>query len=189
MDHNGANGIVQEINLTSVKIQNWDHTTTTVPTYSLISQPFKNWKAMYESGGRQIQRVIYIDIDTIKYCTPEMLDSLSKVDYLSDFIKQNRQGTTVEASRATDTGDRPMTNLSLFRAYLTAYLQNHPMIRPDLLLIVRLLDSTEHGLPVEIWAFCRLTGFAPFNETQSEILEHIMAVIPEFGLRAFQERN
>ncbi len=187
----GANGDVLEINLTTVKIQNWDKTITTVPTYALISQSFKNWRGMQESGGRRIKRAVYIDLSTVKVCPREMLAQFSKIGYISDYIEQQKKELAKHNGGHPDddlshiNGER-LTNIGLFRAYVTAYLKDHPKINQDMTLMVRQLDPTDHGLPVEIYAFCKDKAWSHYEMVQSDIFDHILTIVPEFELELFQ---
>ena len=169
----GVDGEVLEIQLTTVKVRNFDNTITTIPPHTLVSQPVKSWQAMCRSGGRRIKRAIYIDINSIRPCTEEMLAEFSQMDYVADYIVQEKDGEHV-------------TNIGIFRAYVTAYLQSHPLINPDLILMVRLLAPTAHGVPVEIYAFSREKDMVNYDTVQSAIFDHILTIIPEFGLRVFQ---
>lgn len=191
MSEFGANGDVLEINLTTVKIQNWDKTITTVPTYALISRSFKNWRGMQESGGRRIKRAVYIDLGTVKFCSKDMVTAFSKIDYISDYIEQKRKEFANQNHGYQDddlhkvNGER-LTNIGIFRAYVTAYLKKHPMINQEMRLMVRQLAPTDHGLPVEIYAFCKDKAWSHYEMVQSDIFDHILTVVPRFELRMFQ---
>ena len=187
----GANGDIVEIALTTVKVQNWDKTITTIPTYALITESFKNWRGMSESGGRRIKRAINIDLNTVKFCSEDMLDRFSKIQYISNYIEEkkvevkesNKQHKVDESSYVNG---RRMTNIGTFRAYVEAYLRNHPMINKDMTFLIRQLAPTEHGLPIEIYVFSKVQEWADYEAIQSGIFDHILAVIPEFDLRVFQ---
>ena len=187
----GADGDIIEIALTTVKVQNWDKTITTIPTYALITDSFKNWRGMSESGGRRIKRSINIDMNTIQFCTEEMLDRFSKIQYISKYIEEkkmeleekNRQEQVDDSSLVN--GIR-MTNIGTFRAYVNAYLVNHPMISKEMTLLTRQLAPTEHGLPIEIYVFSIDKDWGNYEDIQSNIFDHILAVLPEFDLRVFQ---
>ena len=187
----GADGTVNEINLTTVKIQNWDKTIVTIPTYSLISESFQNWKGMEESGGRRIKRAIHINMNTIKFCTTEMLDKFNKIEVLSNYIKKTEQ--VVEAHNSKHKIDptilvngRRQTNIGVFRAYLEAYLSNRMDINMDMTFMVRQLPPNEKGLPIEIYVFANTTEWVEYEGIQSDIFDHVLAVIPEFGLKVYQ---
>ncbi len=188
----GANGDIIEIALTTVKVQNWDKTITTIPTYALITESFKNWRGMSDSGGRRIKRSINLDINTIKFCTEEMLDQFSKIQYISSYIeKKKKEVKEVNELEKVDSSSlvngRRMTNIGTFRAYVESYLHNHPMINKEMTLLVRQLAPTEHGLPIEIYVFSKNQEWAKYESIQANIFDHLLAVIPEFQLRVFQD--
>jgi len=188
----GADGDIVEIALTTVKVQNWDKTITTIPTYALITDSFKNWRGMSESGGRRIKRSINIDMNTIQFCTDEMLARFSKIKYISNYIEKTKSKVqrTNELEKVDNTslanGVR-MTNIGTFRAYVHAYLINHPLISQEMTLLVRQLAPTEHGLPIEIYVFSKDKVWANYEAIQADIFDHILAVLPEFDLRVFQD--
>ncbi len=187
----GADGDVLEVALTTVKVQNWDKTITTIPTYALISNSFKNWQGMQESGGRRIKRSVYIDVNTIKLCTEEMLGDFSKIQYISEYIERKKEevATYNAASHVDETSvvnGRRLSNIGTFRAYVIAYLKNHPMINQEMTFLVRQLSPTEHGLPLEIYVFCKDKVWGNYEAIQADIFDHILAVVPEFDLRVFQ---
>jgi miniconductance mechanosensitive channel len=187
----GADGDVLDVALTTVKVQNWDKTITTIPTYALISNSFKNWRGMEESGGRRIKRSVYIDVNTIKLCTEEMLKRFSKIQYISEYIVRKKAEVIAynAASQVDETSvvnGRRLSNIGTFRAYVIAYLKNHPMINQDMTFLVRQLAPTEHGLPLEIYVFCKDKVWANYEAIQADIFDHILAVVPEFDLRVFQ---
>jgi miniconductance mechanosensitive channel len=177
----GADGLVQEINLTAVKVQNWDMTITTLPTYSLVSKSFKNWRGMYESTGRRIKRAVYLDVRSIRPCTPKLLANLAGLDKMSAYLNPTNNQPQPDWWAET-----PATNLGLFRLYLTEYLKSHPQINPTMLIIARQLDPTEHGLPLEIIAFVSNQDFVPFEIIQASVMEHVFIMLPLFGLKAYQ---
>lgn len=187
----GADGDVLEVALTTVKVQNWDKTITTIPTYALISESFKNWRGMSESGGRRIKRSVNIDISSIKFCDEEMLERFEKIQYISQYIEKTKQELQAfnQAAKVDTTSlvnGRRMTNIGTFRAYVRAYLQNHPDIHQDMTFLVRQLPPTENGLPIEIYVFSRDTVWANYEAIQADIFDHILAVVPEFDLRVYQ---
>jgi len=187
----GADGDVLEVALTTVKVQNWDKTITTIPTYALISESFKNWRGMQQSGGRRIKRSIYIDISTIKFCTDEMIERFSTIRYITDYMeKKKKELAEHNAAQGLDdtpsTNKRQLTNVGTFRAYVISYLKNHPMINQDMTFLIRQLAPTEHGLPIEIYVFCTDKVWAHYEAIQSDIFDHILAVVPEFDLKVFQ---
>ena len=187
----GADGDVLDVALTTVKVQNWDKTITTIPTYALISNSFKNWRGMQESGGRRIKRSVYIDVNTIKLCTEEMLGRFSKIQYISEYIERKKEeviayNTASHVDETSVVNGRRLSNIGTFRAYVIAYLKNHPMINQDMTFLVRQLAPTEHGLPLEIYVFCKDIVWANYEAIQADIFDHILAVVPEFDLRVFQ---
>ncbi|MBW7982108.1 mechanosensitive ion channel family protein [Enterobacillus tribolii] len=187
----GADGAVIDIGLTTVKVKNWDNTITTIPTYALISDSFKNWRAMSESGGRRIKRSLNIDTTSVHFLSDDEHQHLMKSQLLAPYIDAKTQElTTYNSQQHTDLSSplngRRMTNLGTFRAYLQAYLRSHPRIRKDMTLMVRQLAPTAEGLPLEIYAFTSTTVWAEYEDIQSDIFDHSFAVIPEFGLRVHQ---
>lgn len=187
----GADGDVVDISLNTVKVQNWDKTVSTIPTYALIADPVKNWRGMSESGGRRIKRAINIDMNTVTFCTDEMLDRYEKFEHLAETIKQRRQEVNdFNSGRDVDPepliNGRRLTNLGTFRAYVIGYLGNHPMIRDDMTFLVRQLAPTDRGLPIEIYVFSRDQVWANYESIQADIFDHIIASIPEFDLAVFQ---
>ncbi len=191
MPQYGADGDVLEVALTTVKVQNWDKTITTIPTYALISGSFKNWRGMSESGGRRIKRAVNIDMSTVKFCTDEMLKRFSSIQYISDYINRSSKEIAEDNSaknvdESNPANGRRLTNIGTFRAYVIEYLKHHPMISQDMTFIVRQLAPTEHGLPLEIYIFCKDKVWANYEAIQSDIFDHILAVIPEFDLKVFQ---
>ena len=164
----GADGYVTEVTLTTVKVQNWDKTITTVPPYALVSDSFQNWRGMFNSGGRRIKRSIFIDMNTIRFCDEKM-----KKDFVKQgFIKAGDKNTYV--------------NLTLFREWLEAWLRNHKEVHKEMIVMVRQLQPTPQGLPIELYFFSADTAWVSYEHLQAEIFEYIFAVLPEFKLRAFQ---
>lgn len=191
MSKYGADGDVIDVSLNTVKVQNWDKTITTIPTYALMSDSFKNWRGMTESGGRRIKRTINIDMSSIKFCTTEMLNNFEKFQLLNNYIKQKRvEIAEFNKKQNIDTSElingRNLTNIGCFRAYLVAYLRNHPQVHSDMTFLVRHLSPTQSGLPVQIYVFSTDYEWANYEAIQADILDHIMAVVPEFELRVFQ---
>ena len=186
-----ADGDVIDIALTTVKVRNWDKTITTIPTYALISDSFKNWRGMSESGGRRIKRSIHIDMSTIKLCTPEMVERYSEIRHIAGYIatKQQELAAWNEEHGIDDAhlvNARRLTNIGTFRAYLRAYLQNHPEINQEMTLLVRQLTPASDGLPIEIYCFSADQRWPAYESIQADIFDHILAVLPEFDLRVFQ---
>ncbi len=187
-----VNGVVLDVALNTVKVRNFDNSIVTLPPYDLISKPIQNWRSMYESGGRRIMRSFTIDINTVRFCTPEMLDKLSEIALLRPFIEEKLKKQGIDSEIETNAPYEPIigsieTNLGLFRAYLTLYLQQNPNIQSSgFRLMVRGLTPNENGIPIEIYCYSRMTDFAHFEPIQSEIFEHIAAMMPTFGLYPFQ---
>ncbi|WP_286230600.1 mechanosensitive ion channel family protein [Neobacillus mesonae] len=187
----GANGDVIDISLNTVKVQNFDKTITMLPSYALISDSFINWRGMQSSGGRRIKRSLYIDTSSITFCTEEMIEKFIKVHYLSDYIIQKeKEITEYNAKNGIDRNNpvngRALTNIGVFRAYISNYLKNHEGINQNMTAMVRQLAQSEHGLPLEIYAFTNSVQWAVYETVQSDIFDHLFAVAPEFGLRVFQ---
>jgi len=179
------------VSLTTVKVQNWDKTITTIPTYALISESFKNWRGMSESGGRRIKRAVNIDMSSIRFCNEEMLERYSKIQYITEYIDTKKAELAdfnheKHVNNASLANGRRMTNIGTFRAYVIAYLTNHPMINMDMTFLVRQLPSTQYGLPIEIYVFSKDKVWANYEAIQSDIFDHILAVLPEFDLRVYQ---
>ncbi|MEA2101889.1 MAG: mechanosensitive ion channel [Thermodesulfobacteriota bacterium] len=191
MPQYGADGDVIDISLTTVKVQNFDKTIITLPAYSMIANSFKNWQGMSDSGGRRIKRAVYIDMTSIRFCSEEMLARFEKFQYISEYIKA-KKGDIIEynAVHQVDESEmvngRHLTNIGTFRAYIVSYLRNHPRIHNDMTLMVRYLPLTERGLPLEIYCFSNDQVWTNYEEIQANIFDHILAIIPEFDLRVFQ---
>lgn len=167
-----ANGIVQEITLNTVKIQNFDNTISTIPPYTLVSASFQNWRGMVESGGRRVMKSIFLDLNTIKFCTPDMLNTFRKeIPLLADY--------------KPDEGVTP-TNSQMFRVYVEKYLTSLPVVNTDLDLIISQLQSTEYGVPIQIYFFSRNKIWKEYERIQSDIFEHFFAMIPKFELKVYQ---
>jgi len=187
----GADGDVVEITLHTVKVQNWDKTIATVPTYALISEGFKNWRGMAESDGRRIKRSIFLDVSSVRFCQPEMIEHFKSIEILRDYVER-KEAELAEHNRArgineaVEVNGRRMTNVGVFRNYLAAYLSAHPMVNSSMTLIVRQLQPTPQGLPLEVYAFIADKRWAEYEAIQSDIFDHIFAALPQFGLRAFQ---
>ncbi len=187
----GADGDVLDVSLTTVKIQNWDKTITTIPSYTLISESFRNWRGMKESGGRRIKRAINIDLSSVSFCDEEMLARFSQIQYITEHIDSKRT-TLAEYNNSNNidlshlVNGRRMTNIGTFRAYIIAYLKNHPDISDEMTFLVRQLAPTDCGVPIEIYVFCRDTVWANYESIQADIFDHIFAITPEFDLRIFQ---
>ncbi|GGH15369.1 hypothetical protein GCM10011418_17000 [Sphingobacterium alkalisoli] len=187
----GVDGDILQINLNNVRVQNWDKTIVTIPTYTLLSDSFKNYRGMQESGGRRIKRSIQIKISTIRYLRPEEIEKLKKIVLLAPYIAQ-RENEIAEynAQNQIDqtvlVNGRRMTNVGLFRAYIKAYAQKNPDIHQGLTLMVRQLAPNEHGLPLELYMFTKGTEWAFFEDTMSDIFDHLFAAIKYFDLEVFE---
>ncbi len=183
----GADGSVEEVSLTTVKIRNWDNTIVTLPPYQLVSDSFVNWHAMQLSGGRRIMLSVLVDMTTIGYCTPELLSRARKIRLLNDFWEQPE---AEQAAQGPD--DEPavngsrLTNLALFRAYMMRYLQQLPTARNDLKLSVRMLAPTDTGVPMELYFYTTSIYFVDYVQVELAVFEHMLCALPEFGLRVFQ---
>jgi miniconductance mechanosensitive channel len=191
MPNYGADGDVLEVALTTVKVQNWDKTVTTIPTYALISESFKNWRGMQDSGGRRIKRSVNIDMSSIRFCTEEMLERYEKIQYISEYIETKKNeleqfNKSTKVDNASLANGRRMTNIGTFRAYVKAYLKGLPVINQDMTFLIRQLQPTENGLPIEIYVFSRDKVWANYEAIQADIFDHILAVLPEFDLRVYQ---
>lgn len=192
MEKSKADGEVLEIGLTTVKVQNWDMTITTIPTYSLISDSFTNWRGMENSGGRRIARSFIIDIDTVKFCTPEMLERFKKFQLVTQYII-DKEKEIEEYNKANNIDDsnlvngRRQTNIGIFRAYLNAYLANCPFINKGMTFMVRQLSPTETGVPIQIYAFSSNKAWISYENIQSDIFDHVFAVVTMFDLKIYQK--
>jgi miniconductance mechanosensitive channel len=187
----GADGEVLQVGLTTVKVQNWDKTISTIPTYTLISDSVKNWRGMSESGGRRIKRSLSIDIQSIRFCDQEMLDEFAKIRYIKGYIQAKLEKLQrFHSEQHIDTTDlvnsRRLTNIGTLRAYMQAYLENHPDINKDMTLMVRQRPATELGVPLEIYCFCADKNWVNYEGIQSDIFDHLLAILPAFRLRAYQ---
>ncbi len=185
------NGTVTDISLTIVKVQNFDNTTVTIPPYTLISESFINWRGMKDSGGRRIMRGYTIKIDNIKRCTPEFLDKVKGFSQeMSAFISSMQGGKVSESITCEErTYGTIETNLGLFRAFATYYLKNHPALHKNMLIMVRTLEPTEYGLPLQIYCFTNDTNWSHYESIQSEIMESLAAMLPAFELLPYQSSS
>jgi miniconductance mechanosensitive channel len=188
----GADGDVTDMALHTVRVQNWDKTITTIPTHRLISESFKNWRGMSEAGGRRIKRALLIDQSSVRFLEHGERERLRRIALIDDYL--DRQQTELEAHNATllDAGKDPVnnrraTNLGTFRAYVTAYLRAHPGVRQDMTLMTRQLAPGATGLPLEVYCFAADTDWVAYENLQGDIFDHLLAVLPEFGLRLYQQ--
>lgn len=186
----GVDGDVLDIALTTVKIKNFDNTVTTVPTQALINDSFKNWQAMQRSGGRRIKRAIYIDMNSIRFCDEDMLAHFDNIALLRDYLARKREelkDANSEVDPASLANGRRLTNIGTLRAYIEAYLRSRSDINTDLTFLIRQLKPGPNGLPIELYVFSSEKRWIQYEGIQADIFDHILAIIPEFGLRLFQE--
>lgn len=191
MRSRGADGSVIEINLTTVKVQNWDKTISMIPTYALITESFVNWRGMEQGNGRRIKRAINIDMTSVRFCDHNMLEEFKKFVLIRDYVSQKQLeietfNQTLNVSPEDHYNGRRQTNLGVFRKYLEAYLRNNPLINQEMTFLVRHLQPTETGIPLEVYVFCKDKAWANYEGIQADIFDHILAVMPLFGLRVFQ---
>lgn len=172
MQKYGANGFVREVTLTTVKVQNFDKTITTIPPYLLVSDSFQNWRGMREAGGRRLKMSLCIDVDSVRFCSKDELDAFVSKGYVPE-------------ERYADAGF-PVANTQVFREYMYGYLQNHPDVNNDLMIMVRMLQPTPEGLPIELYCFSTFPDWQPFERFQSSVLDYAIVMAKEFGLRVFQ---
>lgn len=187
----GADGTVIEVTLNTVKVRNWDNTITTIPPYLLVSDSFQNWQGMRESGGRRVKRSINIDMGSVRFCTPEMLAKYRKIQLLKDYIDKTEEVVEIynkehHIDNSILVNGRRQTNLGVFRAYLNNYLKSLPTVNHELICMVRQLQPTETGIPLELYFFSAIKDWVPYEEIQADVFDHVLAIIPEFGLRVFQ---
>lgn len=173
MPDGSANGNVEEITLNTVKVRNWDNTITMIPPYTLVSTPFKNWRGMQESGGRRVDKQVFIDMNTLEPCTQDMIDDI-------------RKALPIMADCPEDSPENILTNIQLYRIYIERFLRQHPDVNQDLDLIITQKEVTAYGLPIEIYFFTKEKSWALYEKKQSNIFDHLMTIAPEFGLRLYQ---
>ena len=186
-----AEGDVTEIALTTISLVAFDRSTVTIPNYSLITDSFINYRGMFDSGGRRIKRSFYVDINSIKLCTQEMLDDYKKIDLIRDYIIEKEKditahNTKLDVSPGEKVNGRSLTNIGVFRVYLQKYAENHPKLHKDMTLMVRQLGPEETGVPIEIYAFTNTTNWVEFEDIQSDIFDHVLSVADEFYIRLYQ---
>ncbi len=185
-----ADGNILDINISSIRVQNWDKTITTIPTYALVSEPVKNWKGMELSNTRRIKRSIHIDITSVKFCSEALINNMKSVNYLSGYLEKS-QDEIQTYNKAQENSHQPLnirslTNLGLFREYMYKYLENNPNINQQRIVLVRQLQSDETGIPIEIYCFANTTNWVKYENIQSDIFDHIFAVINLFELKVIQ---
>jgi len=191
MPNYGADGTVIDITLTTVKVQNWNKTISTIPTYSLISETFQNWRGMEESGGRRIKRSISINTESVKFCTAEMIERFKKIQIINKYVvdkevELKEYNTKNNIDKTVVVNGRRQTNIGIFREYLKAYLKNHPSINVGMTFLVRQLEPSEMGIPIEIYVFSKVQEWAEYEDIQSDIFDHIFASVGRFDLQIFQ---
>ena len=189
MEKYGADGTVQEINLATIKVKNFDLTITTIPTYALISDSFKNWRNLDHEKGRRIKRSINIKMNSVRFCTEEMLDHFQSINLLGDYVREKRAEFASQNTAHIGTHSanrRSLTNVGIFRKYLEFYLKNHPKLEHSLTTMVRQLDPNEYGLPLEIYAFSAEKNWVMYEGVISDIFDHIIAIAPEFHVELFE---
>lgn len=192
MPSQNADGNVIEVALHTVKVQNWDKTITTIPVRKLITDSFKNWRGMQESGGRRIKRALYLDQRSVRFLSDSEIRRLEEFVLLNDYLERKRRelaewNARLEAQGAKPINERRVTNLGTFRAYVELYLRSNPNIRQDMTLLVRQLQPAVSGIPLEIYCFTASTQWAVYEGIQSDLFDHLLAILPVFGLRVFQQ--
>lgn len=166
----GVNGIVEDVSLTTVKVRNWDMTIVTVPPYSLVSDSFQNWRGMHDRGGRRVKRAINIDLNTVRFMSDDELNAMKNEKWMENYASPSQ----------------PVVNLHLFRYYVEQYIANHPNVNHEMMSMVRQLQSTNYGVPIELYFFTITTQWVEYEGIQAEVFDHMFAVAPRFGLRVFQ---
>jgi miniconductance mechanosensitive channel len=191
MEKYGADGDVVEINLATVKIQNFDKTITTIPTYSFISDSFKNWRGMLDSDGRRVMRAIHIKIQSVQFCTPEMLDQLGEIELIRSYVESKEKeindfNAQHEVNKSVLLNGRNQTNLGIFRYYVEQYLINNQEINKEMTMLVRQLAPTEKGVPIQIYAFTNTQEWAHYEAVMADIFDHLLAAVSYFKLEVFE---
>ena len=191
MKGHGVDGDVIDVSLTTVKVQNFDKTVVSIPASKLITESCRNWRGMKDSGGRRIKRPIHIDMRSIRFADEGLLEKFQRFDLLKGYLQSrldevNAHNQTVNTDLSELVNGRRLTNIGTFRAYIMAYLKNHPQIRQDRTFLIRQLEPGDNGLPIEIYIFTDTTVWAEYEAIQADIFDHLLAVIPEFGLAPFQ---
>ncbi|MVW72950.1 mechanosensitive ion channel family protein [Bordetella sp. 15P40C-2] len=193
MPQANADGFVRDIALHTVKVQNWDNTVTTVPTYKLFSESYRNYRQMFESGGRRIKRTLRVDASTVRFLTDDEAKRLMRFRLLHDYLTAK---TTVLQEANSQLGDdiaqvpanrRRLTNIGTFRAYALAYLKQNPEIRQDMSMMVRMMEPQSDGIPIEVYCFAALTAWVEYERIQGDVFDHLLAILPELGLRLYQQ--
>ncbi|HEX7035874.1 MAG TPA: mechanosensitive ion channel domain-containing protein [Pseudomonadales bacterium] len=187
-----ADGFVVDISLHTVKVQNWDRTITTIPTWRLINESYINWRGMFESGGRQIKRAIYLDQASVRFLTDQERESLRRLALIRDYLDRKQREIDEHNARLAAEGKDPInarrvTNVGTFRAYVQAYIDSHPQIHQGMIRLVRQLQPGPTGLPLQIYCYTSDTAWVAYEGIQADIFDHLYAILPEFGLRVFQQ--
>lgn len=187
MPSNNANGSVLEINLYTVKVQNWDMTISTIPTYQLVSESFINWRGMQESNGRRIERYVNIDISTVHFLSAQEIEALKNSDFLKDYIdKMLQKLSEYNKDKGNILDEQGLTNLGIFRQYMEEWLEANPDINNDMTHMVRQLQPTATGIPIEIYCFSLKQEWVAYEKVQADVFDHVFAIIPHFNLKVFQ---
>lgn len=196
MPRYGADGDVVDIALHTIKVQNWDKTITTIPTHKLIEDSFKNWRGMSLTGGRRIKRSIHLDLGTVRFLTEEEIERFGRFELLRDHIREKKEELGAFNAPGEEPGEgndeelirntRRLTNVGVFRTYIVNYLRAHPGVHQEMTLLIRQRQSTSEGLPMEIYVFSNDTNWINYEDFQSDVFDHLLAMVPEFGLRVFQ---
>jgi miniconductance mechanosensitive channel len=187
----GADGDVIDITLNTVKVQNWDKTISCIPTYALVSDGFKNWRGMVESGGRRIKRSFNLDMNSFKFCDEAMLEQFSKIEHIKEYIADKKTeiqeyNDKYSVDLTSIVNGRKMTNIGTFRHYVECYLKNYEKLNHNMTFLIRQLAPTESGLPIEVYVFTNDTNWVNYEGIQGDIFDHILTVVPEFQLKLFQ---
>ncbi len=196
MPQAGANGDVIDIALNTVKVQNWDKTIVTIPTWRLMSESFINWRGMSDAGGRRIKRTLKLDTNSIHFLTDEQIERLGQIALIAEYVQEKASAVKIsQGMKARELGEalarvpanqRRLTNIGTFRFYVQAYLKAHQDIRQDMTIMVRLMEPTSEGTPMELYCFTNTTAWVAYEAIQGDIFDHLLAILPEFGLRSFQ---
>jgi len=188
----GADGTVIDIGLNVVKVRNWDLTVTSIPTFKLVDESFRNWRGMSESGGRRIKRMLLVDLESIRFLEPAEIQDLERMALLAEYIKGKRleiaeaNRRAAEANPGVEPPERRLTTVGTFRAYIERYVRSRPDIHKGMTLLIRQLQPTADGLPIEIWCFTATTEWVPYESIQADIFDHLLASAPRFGIRIVQ---
>lgn len=187
----GADGIVTDINLSTVKIKNWDNTDTTIPTMAFTTESFKNWRGMEESGGRRIKRAVFVKISSIRFCTDKMLEKYKKINLIKSYIEEKQPeieafNESMGFDKSIKGNGRHLTNLGLFRIYLKAYIESVSSVNREMEHLVRQLAPTDKGLPIEIYCFAKEKKWVGFEDTQADIFDHVFSAVRDFDLEMFE---